>query len=342
VILVGEMRRPRDDRDGDRSPRKPGHLVCRRCTTMDAAENDQPDRASFPPVQQKQIRPAAGFRPQGVVSAADCFPRGRPGAPFPGRGDPAEHRTGAGNTSRTKDKTPARSAEGDRAGYVSYRMQTFDQSLLTLLKGRAQSPSTRPCSQASNSDDFALPRPWVSSTSGPHVDDFEKGGPPQRRRGDAGRPPVAGIELAIGMLARRPLRAEESGPAARRARGRLKAGSPRFYRACGSWACSRTPRCAAGWRVRTRKRGATVPRRSHGSRSRRFSRELVERRFGRIASPGAVAEAAAIALRNEVPRRIPPGREGPRRRTGFWPGALSARRLPAAVGPVYDRNTQGD
>jgi len=59
---------------------------------------------------------------------------------------------------------------------VSYGMQTFDQSLLTLLK-EGLVTMEEALRQASNPDDFALRVSGVSSTSDLTWDDFEKGGP---------------------------------------------------------------------------------------------------------------------------------------------------------------------
>ena len=64
------------------------------------------------------------------------------------------------------------------AGFTQYGMQTFDQSLLTLLK-EGLVTLDEALRQASNPDDFALRVRGVSSTSDLTWDDFEKGGPPQ-------------------------------------------------------------------------------------------------------------------------------------------------------------------
>ena len=55
-------------------------------------------------------------------------------------------------------------------------MQTFDQSLLSLLKGGLVTLEEA-LRQASNPDDFSLRVRGVSSTSDLTWDDFEKGGP---------------------------------------------------------------------------------------------------------------------------------------------------------------------
>ena len=54
--------------------------------------------------------------------------------------------------------------------------------------------------------------------------------------------------------------------------------------------------------------------------ARRFPRELVEAALREIASPGAVAEAAAHALRKRFREGIPPGREGAARAYRFLAG----------------------
>ncbi|MGZ9265404.1 MAG: RecX family transcriptional regulator, partial [Candidatus Deferrimicrobiaceae bacterium] len=77
--------------------------------------------------------------------------------------------------------------------------------------------------------------------------------------------------------------------------------------------------------------------------SRRFSREIVEEALREVASPRAVAEAAAIALRRKFQEGIPPGREGAAKAYRF----LAGRGFPpdacrAAVGQGRTESSQGD
>src|SRR6185369_13932186 len=60
-------------------------------------------------------------------------------------------------------------------GHVSYGMQTFDQSLMWLLKSNYISYEEA-LRQSSNPDDFALRVSGISSTSDASWDDFEKAG----------------------------------------------------------------------------------------------------------------------------------------------------------------------
>ncbi|MFA6147388.1 MAG: regulatory protein RecX [bacterium] len=76
---------------------------------------------------------------------------------------------------------------------------------------------------------------------------------------------------------------------------------------------------------------------------RRFPRELVEEALREVASPGAVAEAAVIALRKKFREGIPPGREGAVKAFRFLAGRgfpLDACR--AAVGRRRIELSQGD
>jgi twitching motility protein PilT len=131
--------------------------------------------ASFPPFQQKQIRLQLASVLKAVVSQ-----RLLPRADGQGRVPAAEILL---NTARVreyiedKDKT-RKIREAIAQGFVSYGMQTFDQSLLTLLKGGLVTLDEA-LRQASNPDDFALRIRGVSSTSDLTWDDFEKGGPPK-------------------------------------------------------------------------------------------------------------------------------------------------------------------
>jgi twitching motility protein PilT len=129
--------------------------------------------ATFPPFQQKQIRLQLGSVLKAVISQ-----RLLPRADGQGRVPAAEILL---NTARVreyiedKDKT-RKIREAIAQGFVSYGMQTFDQSLLTLLKD-GHVTLDEALRQASNPDDFALRVRGVSSTSDLTWDDFEKGGP---------------------------------------------------------------------------------------------------------------------------------------------------------------------
>jgi len=77
--------------------------------------------------------------------------------------------------------------------------------------------------------------------------------------------------------------------------------------------------------------------------SRRFPRELIEEALREVASPPAVSEAAAQALRKKFREGIPPGREGAAKAYRF----LAGRGFPpdacrAAVGRRRTELPQGD
>jgi len=173
VILVGEMR-DIETIETAITAAETGHLVLSTLHTLDAAETINRIVASFPPFQQKQIRLQLASVLKAVVSQ-----RLLPRADGQGRVPAAEILL---NTARVreyiedKDKT-RKIREAIAQGFVSYGMQTFDQSLLTLLK-EGLVTLDEALRQASNPDDFALRIRGVSSTSDLTWDDFEKGGPP--------------------------------------------------------------------------------------------------------------------------------------------------------------------
>ena len=77
--------------------------------------------------------------------------------------------------------------------------------------------------------------------------------------------------------------------------------------------------------------------------ARRFPRDLVQDALREVSSPGAVAEAAASALRKKFREGIPPGRDGAAKAYRF----LAGRGFPpdacrAAVGQRRTEFSQGD
>ena len=172
IILVGEMR-DLETIETAITAAETGHLVLSTLHTLDAAETINRIVAAFPPFQQKQIRLQLASVLKAVVSQ-----RLLPRADGQGRVPAAEILL---NTARVreyiedKDKT-RKIREAIAQGFVSYGMQTFDQSLLTLLK-EGLVTLEEALRQASNPDDFALRVRGVSSTSDLTWDDFEKGGP---------------------------------------------------------------------------------------------------------------------------------------------------------------------
>lgn len=151
------------------------------------------------------------------------------------------------------------------------------------------------------------------------------------------------MELALGMLERRPL--SEGEVALRLARkgvgeGEIAAVIPRL-RAQGLLEDAVLCRRLARSYQEERRYGPTKI--AWKLASRRFPRELVEEALREVASPPAVSEAAAQALRKKFREGIPPGREGAAKAYRF----LAGRGFPpdacrAAVGRRRTESPQGD
>ena len=170
VILVGEMR-DFETIETALMAAETGHLVLSTLHTLDAAETINRIVGVFPPFQQKQIRIQLSSVLRAVISQ-----RLVPRADGKGRVPAAEILI---NTARVreyiedKDKTK-KIREAIAQGYVSYGMQTFDQSLMALYRENLIS-FEEAMAQASNPDDFALRVRGISSTSDATWDDFDKG-----------------------------------------------------------------------------------------------------------------------------------------------------------------------
>ncbi len=171
VILVGEMR-DLETIETAIAAAETGHLVLSTLHTLDAGETINRVVAAFPPYQQKQVRIQLASILKAVISQ-----RLVPKADGKGRVPAIEIMI---NTARVKeyiedkDKTK-KIREAISQGFVSYGMQTFDQSLMTLHKDGLISLEEA-LRQASNPDDFALRVRGVSSTSDLSWEDFDKSG----------------------------------------------------------------------------------------------------------------------------------------------------------------------
>ncbi len=172
VILVGEMR-DLETIETALTAAETGHLVLSTLHTLDAGETINRIVASFPPFQQKQIRLQLSSVLKAVISQ-----RLVPRADGMGRVPAVEVLL---NTARVreyiedKDKT-RKIREAIQQGFVSYGMQTFDQSLMGLLRENLITLDEA-LRQATNPDDFALRVRGVSSTSDLSWDDFDKDAP---------------------------------------------------------------------------------------------------------------------------------------------------------------------
>jgi twitching motility protein PilT len=183
VILVGEMR-DLETIETALTAAETGHLVMSTLHTLDATETVNRIISAFPPYQQKQVRLQLGSVLKAVVSQ-----RLVPRADGKGRVPAVEVLLATGRVRELiedKDRTKE-IADAIAQGHVSYGMQTFDQSLMFLLKSGVITYEEA-LRQASNPDDFALRVSGISGTSDARWDSFEKGDAPAP---PASRPPPA-------------------------------------------------------------------------------------------------------------------------------------------------------
>ena len=183
VILVGEMR-DYETIETAMTAAETGHLVMSTLHTMDAAETINRIIGVFPPYHQRQVRIQLSSIIKGVLSQ-----RLVPRADGKGRVPAVEVMLG---TARIKeyidDKEKTKQLHDAIAqGYVSYGMQTFDQSLMKLYTANLISYDEA-LRQSSNPDDFALKVSGISSTSDASWDSFES------QQEDAGEPRRLDIE----------------------------------------------------------------------------------------------------------------------------------------------------
>ncbi len=170
VILLGEMR-DLETMETALMAAETGHLVLSTLHTLDAGETINRIVGAFPPYQQKQVRNQLAVILRAVISQ-----RLVPRADGKGRVPAIEVMI---NTARVreyiedKDKT-RKIREAITQGYVSYGMQTFDQSLMMLYK-EGLITLDEALRQASNPDDFALRVRGISSSSDLSWEDFDKG-----------------------------------------------------------------------------------------------------------------------------------------------------------------------
>src|SRR6516165_9604443 len=132
VILVGEMR-DLETIETALTAAETGHLVMSTLHTLDATETINRIISAFPPYQQKQVRLQLGSVLKGVISQR-LVPRADSRGRVPAIEvllATARVRELIEDKDRTKEIPDAISQ-----GHVSYGMQTFDQSLMGLLKGQ--------------------------------------------------------------------------------------------------------------------------------------------------------------------------------------------------------------
>lgn len=169
VILVGEMR-DLETIETALLAAETGHLVFSTLHTLDAAESVNRIVSAFPPHQQKQIRLQLAAVLKAVVSQ-----RLVPKADGKGRVAAVEIMKTTGRIRELiedKDRTKE-IPDAIAQGHVSYGMQTFDQSLMSLIRQNLVTYQEA-LRQASNPDDFALRFQGISSTSDSKWDDFDR------------------------------------------------------------------------------------------------------------------------------------------------------------------------
>jgi len=195
VILVGEMR-DLETIETALTAAETGHLVMSTLHTLDATETVNRIISAFPPYQQKQVRLQLGSVLRAVISQ-----RLVPRADGKGRVPAVEVLLSTARVRELvedKDRTKE-IPEAIAQGHVSYGMQTFDQSLMFLLKSGVISYEEA-LRQASNPDDFALRVSGVSGTSDSKWDSFERApdaAASARQASTAGaRPPAPGQPAA--------------------------------------------------------------------------------------------------------------------------------------------------
>jgi twitching motility protein PilT len=169
VILVGEMR-DMETIETAMHAAETGHLVMSTLHTLDAGETINRIISSFPPHQQKQIRIQLAAVLRAVVSQ-----RLVPRADGKGRVAAVEiMKTTARIRELIEDKDRTKEIPDAIAqGSVSYGMQTFDQSLMGLVR-QGVVTYQEALRQSTNPDDFALRYQGVSSTSDSKWDSFDQ------------------------------------------------------------------------------------------------------------------------------------------------------------------------
>ena len=168
VILVGEMR-DYETIETAMTAAETGHLVMSTLHTMDAAETLNRIIGVFPPYHQRQVRIQLASIIKAVVSQ-----RLVPKSDGKGRVPAVEVMLASARVRECiddKDKTKQLN-DAIAQGFVTYGMQTFDQSLMRLYSNKLITYEEA-IRQSSNPDDFALKVSGISSTSDASWEGFE-------------------------------------------------------------------------------------------------------------------------------------------------------------------------
>jgi twitching motility protein PilT len=183
VILVGEMR-DFETIEIALTAAETGHLVMSTLHTLDATETINRIISVFPPYQQKQVRLQLATILKAVVSQR-LVPRADGNGRVPALEvlvSTAFVRECIGDKDRTKEIPEVISK-----GSTSYGMQTFDQSLMQLVKDELVTYDEA-LKHVTNPDDFALRFRGIASTSDSQWSEFD---------GDDEKPEADEIEEAL-------------------------------------------------------------------------------------------------------------------------------------------------
>jgi len=169
VILVGEMR-DFETIETALTAAETGHLVMSTLHTVDAGETINRIISAFPPYHQQQVRLQLAAIIKGIIAQ-----RLVPKADGLGRVPAVEVMV---STARTRECVIEKEKTNEikdaiTKGYTTYGMQSFDQSLMSLLK-RGLITYDEALRQSSNPDDFALRVKGILSGGDTSWDDFEK------------------------------------------------------------------------------------------------------------------------------------------------------------------------
>ncbi len=168
VILVGEMR-DFETIETALTAAETGHLVMSTLHTLNATETINRIISVFPPYHQKQVRLQLGAIVRGVISQ-----RLVPRADGMGRVPAVEVLVSTARVRECiieKDKTNEMN-DAITKGLTAYGMQSFDQSLMFLMK-ESLITYDEALKHCTNPDDFALRVKGILATSDTTWDDFE-------------------------------------------------------------------------------------------------------------------------------------------------------------------------
>ncbi len=169
VILLGELR-DLETFETAMAAAETGHLVMSTLHTMDTTETINRIISLFPPHHQHSVRLQLATVLKAVISQ-----RLVPTADGKGRAPAVEVMINTKHVRQLiEDESRVKEiSEAIAAGYTSYGMQTFDQSLMSLVHSGLITYD-QALTQASNPDDFALRYKGIQSSSDGRWEHFDK------------------------------------------------------------------------------------------------------------------------------------------------------------------------